>query len=607
MARCPLPSVLLITCTLALLSPARLPAQDEHTTRVENGLVPPVLIKGAKGWNILDRMKHYNVPGVSIAVFADHRLVWAKGYGTKDVDTGEPVTPATLFVAGSVSKPVAIMGALRLVREGKLTLDGNINTFLRSWKLPENELTRIHSVTLRLLASHNAGTTVHGFEGYAAGQPVPATIQTLDGVPPSNSPAVRVDLVPGTQWRYSGGGTTVVQLAMCDVTQKPFAQLMRELVLEPAGMTNSSYEQSMPTARLSLAASGHDAAGRVIPGKRHVYPEMAAAGLWTTATDLIKFAIEADLAALGRSSSILTQDLARLMVFPRIKTSGRDSMALGFFLEDRQGIAYFGHGGADAGFICRLTARRGGGYGAAVMTNSDGRPGPLIDEILRSVAREYGWEGYLPPEVEVITLDSVTLDRYAGRYGLSSDNVLTIRRENEGLVGQESMGQRFTLLPISTTTFVRIDRDLRYTFLSPRPESASLVLTTTNSSDTARRVKPGFQTPLEVLRAGKTREAIDAYRAIHRRDPGDLAVNEVRLNSLGYEFVSGKQYEEAIAVFSLNVELYPASWNVYDSLGEAYMYAGKRQLAIDNYERSLQLHPKNENGRQMLERLRSKK
>lgn len=601
------PALILFACALTLLPPARVYSQDDRITRVENGLVPPVLIKGTAGWNILERMKYYNVPGVSIAVFADHRVVWAKGYGTKDVDTGEPVTPMTLFVAGSVSKPVTIMGALRLVREGKLTLDGNINSFLRSWKLPENELTRIQSVTLRLLASHNAGTTVHGFAGYEAGQSVPATIQTLDGLPPSNSPAVRVDLVPGTHWRYSGGGTTIIQLAMCDVTQQPFAQLMREKVLEPAGMTSSSFEQSMSPQRLLLAGSGHDAAGHVIPGKRHVYPEMAAAGLWTTPTDLAKFAIETDRAALGRSTDILPADLARPMVFPRMKISGTDSMALGFFLEYHDGVAYFGHGGADAGFICRLIAKRGGGYGAVVMTNSDGRPGPLIDEILRSIAREYAWEGYLPAPVEVVGVDSTTLDRYAGRYKLASDNVLSVRHEGQNLIGQESLGPPFVLLPISPATFVRTDSELRFTFLSPGPAAGSVVLSTPNSADTMRRATPALQTPLELLRAGKISESIDAYRAIHRRDPRDNAVNEGRLNSIGYEFLGQKRYTEAIALFSLNVELYPGSSNVYDSLGEAYMGSGERQLAIQNYERSLQLDPRNENGRKMLETLKAKK
>ncbi len=180
--------------------------------------------------NILERMKFYNVPGVSVAVISGFRVDWAKGYGVMDVETKAPVTDKTLFVAGSVSKPVAAMGALRLVKEGKISLDANINDFLRSWKLPENEFTRIKKVTLRGILSHSAGVTVHGFRGYAAGEPLLTMQQILDGESPANSGPIRVDLEPGKQWRYSGGGITIMQQALMDVERKPFPRILREKV-----------------------------------------------------------------------------------------------------------------------------------------------------------------------------------------------------------------------------------------------------------------------------------------------------------------------------------------------------------------------------------------
>ena len=232
---------------------------DARIARVENGLQTAVVIKGDPAGNILDRMKHYGIPGVSIAVFDKDRVVWAKGYGVMDVDTKEPVTDKTLFVAGSISKPVAAMGALKLVEEGKIGLDDNINAALTTWKLPENELTAEHPVTLRQLLSHSGGTTVHGFRGYAEGEPVPSITDILDGK--GNSPAVRVDLEPGKQMRYSGGGVTVMQLALTDVEKAPFPEILRTKVLEPIGMTSSSYEQTFTPERLKLAASGHNGAG----------------------------------------------------------------------------------------------------------------------------------------------------------------------------------------------------------------------------------------------------------------------------------------------------------------------------------------------------------
>jgi CubicO group peptidase (beta-lactamase class C family) len=595
---------LLAFCTTLNAQP---PVVQARVARVENGLVPPVLVKGGKTWNILERMKFYNVPGVSVAVFSDNRVQWARGYGVMDAETDNPVTEQTLFVAGSISKPVAIMGALRLVEEKKLSLDGNINDYLTSWKLPENDFTKASNVTLRLLASHNAGTTVHGFRGYAPGEIVPTIVQVLDGLSPANSQPVRVNLEPGTRWRYSGGGTTIVQLAMSDVEKRPFTEIMRTKVLEPIGMTSSSYEQVLSSERLALAASGHHDGGAVIQGKRFVYPEMAAAGLWTTPTDLAKFVIEAGLSARGTSNKVLSTAMARLMVIPRMATAEIDSMALGFFIGRHGTSAYFGHGGADEGFVAQVIAHREGGYGAAVMTNSDGRPMPLIREILRSIAAEYGWDGYLPAPVDVISLDPATLDKDSGRYRLGSDNVLAVRRDGDHLMAQESGGGEFTLLPISATEFIRTDREARYSFPSEGEHAGSLVILAPERAATAPRMVDASLVPIEHLRQGKFSEASEGYRSIRKSNAKDEAVNEDRLNNLGYEFLAEKKHDAAIALFMLNAEFYPESWNVYDSLAEGYMTRGDRELAIENYGRSLRLNPKNTNGERMLERLKGMK
>ncbi|MGZ7066006.1 MAG: serine hydrolase domain-containing protein, partial [Candidatus Aminicenantales bacterium] len=447
---------------------AQAPAQsgaDPRIGRVENGLLPPVLVKGQTTWNILDRMKFHKVPGVSVAVFYDNKVQWAKGYGVMDNDTKLPVTENTLFVAGSISKPVAVMGALRLVQEGKLALDANINTFLTSWKLPENAFTAKQPVTLRLIVSHNAGLTVHGFRGYAPGEPLPTLVQILDGVPPANSSPIVVDIEPGKTWRYSGGGLTIMQLAMADVEKKPFPEILREKVFGPVGMTSSSYEQIMTPDRLKLAATGHDAAGKVIEGKRFIYPEMAAAGLWTTPTDLAKFAIEVGRSVRGESNKVLTADMAKLMTTPRIVIQGTREMALGLFLERHGSEVYFGHGGQDTGFVASLLSDRDGGYGVAVMTNSDAEgAGALISEITMSVAKEYGWGGYVPAPYDVIPLDAKALAPFPGRYILDSDNTLAVTLEGGRLMGKRAGGTAFELLPISAAEFIRTDAPVTYTF-----------------------------------------------------------------------------------------------------------------------------------------------
>src|SRR6185436_9257568 len=153
-------------------------------------------------------------------------------YGVCAADQSTLVDPTTLFQAGSISKPVAAVAALRLVDAGRIDLDADVNDYLVSWKVPANEGWQPR-VTLRHLLSHTGGLTVHGFPGYARGQAVPTLVQVLDGAKPANTAAVRDNAVPGTQSRYSGGGTTIVQQMLIDVMGKPFPALMRELVLDP--------------------------------------------------------------------------------------------------------------------------------------------------------------------------------------------------------------------------------------------------------------------------------------------------------------------------------------------------------------------------------------
>src|SRR6266851_5244466 len=230
------------------------------------------------------RMAALHVPGASVAIIDGYRIVWAHGYGVMEFGSSNQVTPDTRFQAASISKPVAALAALKLVEEGKLSLDEDVNRKLKSWKVPENEFTREEKVTLRRLLSHSAGLTVHGFPGYDVDEKLPAVPQILDGMKPANTAAVRVDITPGTKSRYSGGGITVMQLLMTDVTGRTFPELMQALVLARIGMQHSTYQQPLPDESAESAATGHRENGDKIHGRWHIYPEMAAAGLWTTPT-----------------------------------------------------------------------------------------------------------------------------------------------------------------------------------------------------------------------------------------------------------------------------------------------------------------------------------
>lgn len=593
-----------LSLSISLLIPFARPAAqgvapEARRTRIERGLLPPVLIKGAPGWSIEERLRHYKVPGVSVAVIKDFKVEWAKGYGFKDAEAREPVTERTLFQAGSISKPVAAMTILKKVEQGKLSLDEDVNAKLVSWKLPENELTAKKKVTLANLLSHTAGLTVHGFPGYAAGEKLPTVPQVLDGAPPANTAPVRVDLEPGTRFRYSGGGTTIAQLLLTDTERRPFPDIARETVLAPLGMTDSGYEQPLPAARARLAATGYRADGKPVEGKFHVYPEMAAAGLWTTPTDLAKFGIEMQLSLQGKSNKVLSKATAERMVMPYLPSS---DVGLGFFNQKRGQQIYFGHNGADEGFRADLLLHREKGYGAVVMVNSDN--GQIAGEIMRAVAREYGWDEYLPSEVETVPVAPERLGSYTGRYLINPDRVLNVTLEGGRLFAQPTQGVKSEIFPISETTFTRQDAPLRLTF-APAAEGtpAKVTFIGGNNSSEAPRLTDGTPIPYELLQAGKADEAVAAYRRIKKEQPNNGAVSEQRLNTLGYELLRAKKTRESVAVFALNAELYPQSFNVYDSLGDAYAESGDKELAIKNYRRSLELNPQNKNATEMLKKL----
>jgi CubicO group peptidase (beta-lactamase class C family) len=389
-----------------------------------------------------DRMRYYHVPGVSIAFFDQGKIIWTRGYGVADLQTGRRVTPETLFQAGSISKPIAAMGALRLVEQGKLKLDANVNDELRSWKLPENEFTIEQKVTLRRLLSHSAGTTVHGYSGYKPGDPLPTTEQILDGVKPANSPAVRVDTIPGTAYRYSGGGMIIMQLMMMDATGTDFPGLMHDLVLGTAGMSHSTYQQPLPPRRQLMAAHGYTWNGEAIPGGSHVIPEMAAGGLWSTPTDLALAAIELQNEYAGKSHKILSQSMAHEML-----TRQKGNWGLGFEISKPEMTPRFDHFGVNAGFVSVLQAYRDMGAGIVIMTNGqDGEK--LITEILRAVAHEYGWPDFRPSEHVLAKLDLPSLPKLAGTYVLpdpdGQDKLrVTVRDGHPYLSGSYSIGSTY--------------------------------------------------------------------------------------------------------------------------------------------------------------------
>ena len=334
-------------------------------------------------------MQKLAVPGASIAVIRDFEIHWSKGYGLADVTAGTKVTPDTLFQAASISKPVAAMAVLKAVQDGRFTLDQDVNTILTSWKVPASEATAKQPVTLRGLLSHTSGTDDgFGFPGYNPGAPVPTLVQILDGVrPPSNVGKVIVTRPPLTSFKYSGGGITLVQLLMTDVMKRPFDEMMRDTVLKPLGMAHSAYEQPLSAERDRHAARAHNRSGAAGDVKWHVYPELAAAGLWTTSPDLARFGIEIQKSIQGKSNRVLNRAMANEMASP----VGVGPFAIGMSMSKRGEGWYLDHGGSNWGFQCLVLVHKIKGYGFAMMTNGDAG-GRLIGEVQQRVAAAYKWD-----------------------------------------------------------------------------------------------------------------------------------------------------------------------------------------------------------------------
>ena len=401
---------------------------NEEIARIENGLRPVVALADAPvvTRTLAEEMKRLHVPGVSVAVVKDGKIAWARGFGVAYAN-GPAVTPQTLFQAASISKPVTAMAALKMVEDGKLALDADINTVLTSWKLPAASGGGAN-VSLRQLLSHTAGTSVSGFPGYASGKPVPTLVQLLDGAAPANTKPVRVDSPPGKAFRYSGGGYSVVQQALVDRSGRPFDALLLDTVLKPIGMSDSTFAQPLPAALQARVAPPHDRLGQAYAGGPYTYPELAAAGMWTTPTDLAKFALEVQRAAAGKGKGkgVLSQEMARTMLNPLQK-----GYALGLQVEGSGAASSFAHGGSNMGYQNTLFAYTEHGDGAVVMTNGDAG-GELAQSVIRAIAAEYNWPSQQTKLRRAVKLDAARRAALPGRF---------VTREIGDFVIEERAGQ----------------------------------------------------------------------------------------------------------------------------------------------------------------------
>jgi CubicO group peptidase (beta-lactamase class C family) len=557
---------------------------EEKIVQVEKGLRSEYFIIGDKPKSINELMRETNTPGISLSIIHNFEVVWAEGYGTADIETQQPVDTNTIFQAASISKALTALAVMKLVQDGKLKLEENINTYLKTWKLPENEFTARNKVTLRNLLSHTAGVTVHGFPGYKQGSEIPTLVQVLKGEAPAITGKVVVDMEPDTEFRYSGGGTVIVQQVLIDQLQKPFQDIMRELVLEPLGMKNSFFSNvALDEEQRINAASGHNSDGGLIAGKSHIYPEMAAAGFWSTAEDLAKFSIAVQKCLIGEAGGILTKEFMNIMTTPVL--SGEYNIGLrneGVYKEQ-----LVGHNGGNAGYSCSMLFHKEKGFGVVLMTNSDSGY-KLKLPILRSAAAAFGWDNILQPDYELAPLSSEELKLFCGNYKMEFDKTLKIYQQDNKLLYKTIYDEPMPLDYVGGNTLLDASRTVK---LELRSDTVSLYM----NGNEIERLDNGEKLAGDYIEEGNIEQAVNFYRELIAKDSEMQNWLENSLNDAGYSCLWRKAYKKAVAFLRIGTILFPDSSNAWDSLGEVYFEDGQYKQCVEAMKKSLEYNPNNQN------------
>ncbi|RZN78870.1 MAG: class A beta-lactamase-related serine hydrolase [Winogradskyella sp.] len=368
----------------AQTNPTYSEAVESRIKDVENNLRDKPMDSSDITHNLSERMKFHNIPAVSIAVIKNYELDWARAYGFADKEAQIPATTTTLFQAASISKSLNAVGVLRWAETNNIDLEADIDTFLKSWTLKSRKKANGKTISIASILSHSAGLSRHGFGGYEVGDALPTTQQILDGKKPANTKKVKSLFEPNTKFKYSGGGTTITQLILTENTGSPYDTYMKEHILNPLGMTESFYTQ--PPPKDAALATAYWSKGEPLKTKYHVYPEMAAAGLWTTPTDLSKYIIEMQKSLKGESNKLLSKDMTKKMMTPYLEG---EATGFGVFISEILDKKYFQHGGSNEGFKCHYYASLENGNGVVIMVNSENYD--IITEIIRSVVKVYEW------------------------------------------------------------------------------------------------------------------------------------------------------------------------------------------------------------------------
>lgn len=525
---------------------------------VEHNITGSVIINDAKPGTIIERMAKYNVKGLSIAVIHDYKIAWAKGYGWADEAEKKRVTTETLFEPGSISKSLNAIGILKLAQDKKIDLYTDINTYLTSWKFPYDSISKGKKITLAQILSHNAGLSTYGFPGRTINGDIPTILQILDGKPPAVTTAVRSIFEPGLKFEYSGGGITISQLVLTDITGQQYETWMYEHVLKPIGMVNSSYAQPPAKDKRHLCASGYYSDGTPVSNKFRVYPFQAAAGLWTTPSDLCNYIIDMQVAYNGKQSKVLSPEMVKLHLTPY----NNGPAAMGTFFDDRDGAEYFLHDASNDGFCGLYVASLDSGDGVVIFLNSgDAR---LLLEVLNSVAKAYHWSNYYrEPQRrktdKIVVVPDDILKSYEGIY-----------LYDQSWAGVAKKGTEYEFSSAGT--------------------NAKMYFTTPTSffNEEFQAIKKFIKDEHgNIMGYTRTVDGKEYPNATRITNPDTLNLDNSTIADIGFYLFEHKKYKEALAYYKRGVQLYPADLNLAMNMAHVYLFNNDYKSALAIYSKHL--------------------
>ncbi|MFN0175634.1 MAG: serine hydrolase [Saprospiraceae bacterium] len=522
---------------------------------VENNITGALLLNGEGPGTIVARMAKHKVKGMSIAVVHNYKIAWAKGYGWADESEKRPVTTETLFEPGSISKTLNAVGILKLAQDKKVDLNADINNYLVSWKFPYDSISKGKPITLSQILSHHAGLSTHGFPGHNIKGAIPTVYEVLDGIKPALTPAVRSLFEPDFKFQYSGGGTTISQVLLTDITKQAYDVWMYENVLKPIGMVNSTFAQPPAKDKQPLCASGYYSDGTPVLNKFRVYPEQAAAGLWMTPSDLCNYIIDMQLAHQGKPSKVLNSDMVNLHLTPY-----KDGpAAMGTFIEVLDGAKYFSHSAGNDGFCGFFYANLEEGYGMAVFLNSESWG--FLQEIKNSVAKAYNWKGiqHEPQRKTSVQVPDNILKTYEGFY-LFDDRWAEIGKKDGQYIFYTS-GTAANMYFTTPTSFFNEEFPAVKTFIKDEKGNITGYARTVDGKEFPKSNK------------------ITSPDTIH-------LANET-FGEIGWYLFENKRYREAIAYFKRGVQLYPEDVNMHINLAHVHLFSGDYKSAIALYKARL--------------------